>query len=53
MNIIDLATVPHQILSVRLAITNPKKVLTVGTIKSQPKLFKIHRLKLGSFMAHI
>ena len=53
IKMIDFAIVPHQILSARLAITNPKKVLKVGTINNQPRLFKIPLLNSGSLAAQI
>ena len=51
IKIMDLAIVPHQTRSARFAITKPKNVLSVGTIKSHPKLFKILLLKSGSLIA--
>ena len=52
IKIIDFAIVPHQILSARLAIINPKAVLKVGTTINHPRLFNNPLLNSGSLKAH-
>jgi hypothetical protein len=51
-NTSDFARVPHQILSVRTAITRPKNVQAAGTTNNQSRLFKIELRNWGSPNAH-
>ncbi|MNW15113.1 hypothetical protein D3C71_2135280 [compost metagenome] len=53
MKISVLAMLPHQMRSVKAAMTSPKKVASAGTTSSQRKLLKIDWRNSPSFSIQI